>query len=153
MSEPKPKLPRKPRKAPVCFSQAVAARVLAAIATGATVKDAARQTRLGQHGAKTIYRWAQRFPEFEEALAEARKIGALELADRSIEVANELLRRARQGHLQKGEVAATREWLGHIRYLLARHYPARYGERAQGAAISVIIETSLDLNEAKKSHR
>lgn len=103
--------------------------------------------RLGRHGRKTVYRWLKRYPEFEEAAAEARKIGALAQAERSLEVADELLKRARSGQLQKGEIAATHEWLGHMRYLLARHNPERYGSEARSAPISVKIETTLNLNE------
>lgn len=146
-------LSRKRRKPPARFTQATAARVLAVLAEGGSVQDACRALRLGRHGRKTVYRWLKGYPEFEEAAAEARKIGALAQAERSIEVANELLRRARAGELKRGEVAATHEWLGHIRYLLARHNPERYGSDARQAPVAVSIETTLNLNTPDKPER
>lgn len=139
-------LPVTKRRVPTALTPSKQLKILEAISSGCTLRDACREAKLGPNGARTLYRQCSRDSKLAAAVREARRVGAGSNADTLLELATELYQRGRAGKLREGEVASFKEFANNVRWLLARHAPAEFGGESVGPNVQIVINSSLPLD-------
>jgi hypothetical protein len=136
--------PKRPKRLPVKYSDAVADRIVEAVSEGKTFTDIAREP--WSPNRRTLFRFMDAHPDFRQAVEQARKQAADKLFAELLAIKDQL----RSGEVDykdaKGLVSAAEI----IRWTLARMDAARWGDKMQTTPpVAVQIVTTLNLDPSK----
>jgi hypothetical protein len=125
------------------YGEAIAFKIIDAIMEGKSFRWIS--TRPGMPGITTIYRWMAQFPDFKEAVENARAISAMTFEDKALEVAEDLTNERGEdwtnAQLRARELAL-KQW----GWSAERRDPGRFGSRmAPSTVVPIQINTTLDL--------
>jgi hypothetical protein len=119
--------PEPKRGAPVNYSEELMVRLCAWVSSGRTL------TEFGEledtPSVSTIYRWFDADPALWERYARARIGQTYSLTDKMLIVCNELLVKANKGETTPEMVAAIREWVSAVKFLVSKIAPKIWGDK------------------------
>lgn len=113
------------------FTQKIADEICERIATGEPLRAICRDDHMPAR--RTVYDWMDADPDFAAHFARAREVGFDEIAEGTLEIADDATRDTR--HTERGEACDT-EWVARSKLrvetrlkLLAKWSPKKYGEK------------------------
>lgn len=134
--------PLKP--APRGYTQEMAFKIIDMLMVGKTFRYIS--TRPGMPGETTIYRWMAQYPDFKEAVENARQLSAMSMEDKALEVADDLLNpdRVWSNNQLRARELALKQW----GWSAERRDPGRFGARmAPSTVVPIQINTNIDLGQ------
>lgn len=140
-------MPRKPSTQPVPsgYSQEVAFKIIDMVMQGKSLRYVV--TRPGMPSSvTTIYRWMTLYPDFKEAVENARQLSAMSMEDKALEVADDLISEDRiwSNNQLRARELALKQW----GWSAERRDPGRFGARmAPSTVVPIQINTNIDLGQ------